>query len=154
MKKQILKSIAMIAMAIATTTSFSYAQQKEKEKKEVNHHVGEPGKGPHGGTIQEADPYHAEIGMKDGKVMLFLLTDEAKLMSNAGVTGTATFLMPDGKTIKASLTASGDDGFVVTNAEVISYKSCVVSFSVKGKTVTVKFKNQSAGTKTKQEHHH
>ena len=150
MKKQILKSIAMIALAISTTTSFSYAQ----EKKQVNHHVGQVGMGPHKGTIQEADPYHAEIGMKDGKVMLYLLTDEAKLMSNAGVTGTATFLMPDGKTINEVLTASGDDGFVVNNPAVMNYKSCMASFTVKGKTVTAKFKKQITGTKLKQEHHH
>ena len=58
-----LKSIAMFALAMATTTSFSNPQGM----KQVNHHVGQAGMGPHKGTIQEADPYHAEIGMKDGK---------------------------------------------------------------------------------------
>ena len=144
MKK--VKSIALIAILFLSGTTISFAQEKGKEKEE-NHHVGEPGMGPHKGTIQEADPYHAEIAMKDGKIMLYLLTDEAKMMSNAGVTCKATFLMHDGKTVKEIPVASGDDGFVVNNTDVMKYKSCVASFTVKGKTVTAKFKEMHPSKK-------
>ena len=137
MKKQKVKSI-LIAMAITMTGSMIYAQGA---KKEVNHHVGEVGKGPHGGTIQEADPNHAEILVKDGMVMLYLLDGDAKIIGNAGVTGKATFLMADGKSVNETLTASGDDGFMVNNKDVAKYKSCIASFTVKGKTVSAKFKN-------------
>ena len=141
MKNQILKVTAIIALAIVTSTSFSIARQKENEE---NHHVGEPGKGPHGGTVQEADPYHAEIAVKDGKVMLYLLDGDAKMMSNDGVIGSANFVMPDGKTIKEILTAHAGDGFEVSNAKVVNYKSCKATFTIKGKAVTAEFKNQAS----------
>ncbi len=113
-------------------------------KKEVNHHVGEVGKGPHGGTIQEADPNHAEILIKDGIVMLYLLDGDAKMINNAGVTAKATFLMLDGKSMNVTLTASGDDGFMVKDKSFAKYKSCIASFTMKGKTVSAKFKNYTA----------
>ena len=140
MKKQKVKSI-LIAIAITMTGSMVYAQGA---KKEVNHHVGEVGKGPHGGTIQEAEPNHAEILVKDGMVMLYLLDGDAKTIGNTGVTGKVTFLMPDGKSMNETLTASGDDGFMVNNKDVAKFSSCIASFTVKGKTVSAKFKNTSA----------
>lgn len=143
MKK--LKSISIIVLLLIAGANISYAQNKKGEAKEENHHVGEPGKGPHGGTIQEADPNHAEILVKDGMVMLYLLDGDAKTIGNAGVTGKATFLMPDGKSVNETLTASGDDGFMVNNKNVANYKSCIASFTVKGKTVSAKFKKYSAG---------
>ena len=54
---------------------------------ETNHHVGELGKGPHGGTIQEADPYHIEV-VADGKDLVFYLLDgDAKPLNMKKVTG-------------------------------------------------------------------
>ncbi|MEO5569502.1 MAG: heavy metal-binding domain-containing protein [Bacteroidia bacterium] len=146
MKKKILKTMTMIALAITTSTSFAFAQQKENEKEE-NHYVGEPGKGPHGGTMQEADPYHAEIAVKNDKVMLYLLDGDAKMMSNDGVIGSANFVMPDGKAIKEILTAHAEDGFEVNNPTVVNYKSCKVTFTVKGKAVTAHFKNYATSEK-------
>lgn len=145
MKK--LKSISVIALLLIAGANISYAQNKKgEEKKEVNHHVGEVGKGPHGGTIQEADPNHVEILVKGGMVMFYLLDGDAKTVGNEGVTGKATFLMPDGKSMNENLVASGDDGFMSSNKEAASYKSCVASFTVKGKTVSAKFKNYSAAS--------
>ncbi|HKR06609.1 MAG TPA: heavy metal-binding domain-containing protein [Bacteroidia bacterium] len=146
--KNSIKSMTMLLALIAAGTTVSFAQEKGKEKEE-NHHVGEVGKGPHGGTVQEADPNHAEILVKDGMVMLYLLDGDAKMMSNSGVTAKATFLMPDGKSVNETLTASGDDGFMVNNKDVVKYKSCIASFTIKGKTVSAKFKNYStASTKS------
>ena len=133
MKKQISKSIAMIALAIATTTSFSYAQEKGKEK-EVDHHVGEPGKGPHGGTIEEAEPNHLEILNKDGKVMFYMLNGDAEKKSNAGVTGTVMFMMKDKSTIKGTLTPMGDDGFSTDAKKASDFSRCIVTLKVNGKT--------------------
>lgn len=57
------------------------------EPQEEDHHVGELGKGPHGGTIEEADPNHIEI-VGDGKDLVFYLLDgAAKPMNMKDVTG-------------------------------------------------------------------
>ncbi len=69
-----------------------------------SHHVGNVGEGPHGGTVQEADPNHAEILVKDSKVYIYLL-----------------------------------DG----DAQPTTYKNCIVTAKVKGKSVSAKFKNYS-----------
>ena len=137
MKKQIIKSMTMIAIAIITSTTVSFGQKEE------NHHVGEAGMGPHKGTIQEADPYHAEILVKDGKLMFYLLDDDAKPMSNKGITGSVTLLMADGKSVVGKFIASGNDGFTIVNANAATFKSCIASFTVKGKTVSAKFKEMS-----------
>lgn len=134
------KSI-LIAIAITFTGSMVYAQHDhaKQEPKEENHHVGEVGKGPHGGTIQEADPYHAEVAFNDGNVMFYPLTGEAKPMSNAGVIATATLQGADGKTSTITLTPSGDDGFAAKGAKA-DFKNAVVTFKIKDKSVTAKFK--------------
>lgn len=146
--KNSIKSMTIVLALVAAGTTVSFAQEKGKQK-EVNHHVGEVGKGPHGGTIQEADPNHVEILVKDGMVILYLLDGDAKAVSNVGITGKVTFLMPDGKSVNETLTQSGVDGFMVNNKAVTNYKSCIASFTLKGKTVSAKFKNYntSAGKK-------
>ena len=54
---------------------------------EPDHHVGEFGKGPHGGTIEEADPYHIEILANGGDLVFFLLDGDAEPVSMKDVTG-------------------------------------------------------------------
>lgn len=73
--------------------------QKENNNSEENageqeedHHVGEIGKGPHGGTVEEAEPFHMEI-MEDGNNLLFYLLDgDAKPLDMEGVTGSVKIL--------------------------------------------------------------
>jgi hypothetical protein len=138
MKKTVFKSMAILAIALTSSVFTVNAQTKAED-----HKTGQAGQGPHGGTIQEADPYHAEILNKDGMVMLYLLDGKAAKMSSAGVTGKAIFMMADGKTITEVLKAKGDDGFEITNKAIAGYSSCIASFTVKGKTVTAKFKGSS-----------
>lgn len=57
------------------------------EEKEVDHHVGELGKGPHGGTIEEAEPNHIEIMSKGKDLMFYLLDGDAKPLDVTGTTG-------------------------------------------------------------------
>ena len=60
--------------------------------------VGVIGKGPHGGTIEEADPNHIEI-MADGDDLVFyLLDDETKPVDMRGVTGKAKMQYADKST--------------------------------------------------------
>ena len=134
------KSIGVFALLLTVLFSTNlFAQEKEE-----NHHVGEPGKGPHKGTIQEADPYHAELLVKDGKAYLYLLTDEAKPMSNTGITASAVFQLKDASSVNVTLTASGKDGFVANNDKIAGFTNCIATFKVKGKSVSAKFKNAAA----------
>ena len=122
---------AVFAMLFGSITA-TYAQ---------NHNVGKVGKGPHGGTIQEADPNHAEVLVKDGKVYIYILDGDAKPMLNKGITGTATLQFKDGHTVAANLVANGTDGFVIDNANAATYSNCIVTAKVNGKSVSAKFKN-------------
>ena len=132
-----LKSITLIALLLTAGATVSSAQEKGKEE---NHHVGEQGMGPHKGTVQEADPYHAELFNKEGKVAIYLLDGNAKSMSNKGVTGTAIFQFADKTSANVTLVPGGDDGFSVANDKAASFTSCLITFKVNGKTVIAKFK--------------
>lgn len=106
-----------------------------------SHNVGKVGKGPHGGTVQEAEPNHAEVLVKDSKVYIYILDGDAKPMSNKGITGNATLQFADASTATANLVASGTDGFVLDNAKAAAYKNCILTAKVNGKSVSAKFKN-------------
>jgi rubrerythrin len=138
-----LKSIAVAALLITAGTTTSFAQEKE-----ADHHIGKPGMGPHKGTIQEADPYHAEILNKDGKVTFYLLDGDAKPMSNKGVTGSVILQFADKTSATVSLTPMGDDGFSVSNDKASTFTSSVVTFKVNGKSVTAKFKAEKGKSYT------
>ncbi len=73
--------------AIQAITVDSSNVPVKTEEQEEDHHVGEVGKGPHGGTIEEADPNHMEI-VADGKDLVFYLLDgDAKPVDMKNVTG-------------------------------------------------------------------
>ena len=139
MKTNKLKSIIIVVAMVLTAATTSYAQSK--------HHVGEVGKGPHGGTVQEADPYHGEINIKAGKVYFYLLDGDAKPMRNPGITGKALLQFADGKTISKNLVANGTDGFIIQDNKAANYVNCIVTVMVKGKSVSAKFKNYITGKK-------
>ncbi len=148
MKALKLKTIVAVFTMMLLGITTAYAQKNP-------HNVGVVGKGPHGGTVQEADPNHAEILVKNNKVYIYILDGNAKPVSNADITGKALFQFADGTTINETLVASGTDGFVVSNPKALTYKNCIVTATVKGKSVSSKFKNYTmtkpaATTK----HHH
>ncbi len=123
----------MMLLGITTT----YAQKNP-------HHVGEAGKGPHGGTVQEAEPNHAEILVKDNKVDFYILDGNAKPISNKGITGTALLQFKDASTANANLVAGGTDGFMIDNAKAATFSNCIVTAKVNGKSVSAKFKNTAS----------
>ena len=144
MKSKIKVIVAALAMLLGSVTTTN-AQ---------SHNVGKVGKGPHGGTVQEADPNHAEVLVKDGKVYIFVLDGDAKPMSNKGITGTGTLQFADASTATANLVASGTDGFVLDNAKAATYKNCIVTTKVNGKSVSAKFKNYTTVKAPAATHHH
>ncbi|HQF27312.1 MAG TPA: hypothetical protein PLH61_05720 [Bacteroidia bacterium] len=108
-------------------------------EQEEDHHVGEIGKGPHGGTIEEADPYHIEI-VADGHDLIFYLLDaDAKPLDMNDVTGNIriTYGRKPGTIInlmmmKNKLTAMNaniDEHFITTCTLTKGDKSYVASFN-------------------------
>ena len=131
--KTIITAITMMLIGITTT----YAQKNP-------HNVGIAGKGPHGGTVQEADPNHAEILVKDNKVHIYILDGDAKPISNKGITGKAVLQFKDASTANANLVADGTDGFMIDDAKAATFSNCIVTAKVNGKSVSAKFKNTAS----------
>ncbi|MEO8087846.1 MAG: DUF2231 domain-containing protein [Bacteroidota bacterium] len=88
----------------ATMPNTNDAKEEVKpEAQEEDHHVGELGKGPHGGTIEEADPNHMEI-VSDGSDLIFYLLDgDTKPLEMKNVTGNVQMKYADKSTKKIVL---------------------------------------------------
>jgi hypothetical protein len=145
MKALKLKTIvAVFAMMLLGVTA-TFAQKNP-------HNVGVAGKGPHGGTVQEADPNHAEILLKDGMLQFFVLDGDAKPMANKGITGTVLLQFADGTSKTVALMPMGTEGFMADDAKASTYSNAIATFKVNGKSVSAKFKNKPA--KPADAHHH
>ena len=129
----------ILAIVISTVGTFGAMAQDHDNSK-----------APHGGKVEEAGAYHIEALTKDNKVSFFLLDGKAKAMSNKGVTGSVLLQFADGKTKTVVLTASGSDGFDAKDAQAATYAKAIVTFKVKGKTVSAKFSTDAK----KEAHHH
>jgi uncharacterized membrane protein len=70
-----------------TSKSENTTSGKKPEAQEEDHHVGEQGKGPHGGTIEEADPNHIEMVSNGGDLVFYLLDGDAKPLDMKNVSG-------------------------------------------------------------------
>lgn len=106
---------------------------------EEGHHVGEIGKGPHGGTIEEADPYHMEIAAKGSDLIFYLLDEDAQPMDMKGITGnvkiqyidksknTIDLMMMDGKL--TAMNAKNGKSFIANCKLIKNGKSYEASFN-------------------------
>ena len=131
---------AILAIVISTMGTFGAMAQDHDNSK-----------APHGGKVEEAGQYHIEVLTKDNKLSIFLLDGKAKAMSNKGVSGSVLLQFADGKTKTVVLTAAGTDGFDAKEALATTYTKAIVTFKVKGKTVSAKF---STVAKKEAHHHH
>ena len=130
---------AILAILITTMATFGAMAQDHDNSK-----------APHGGKVEEAGQYHIEVVTKDNKLSFFLLDGKAKAMSNKGISGSVLLQFADGKTKTVVLTAAGTDGFDAKDAIAITYTKAIVTFKVKGKTVSSKFSTVAK----KKAHHH
>ena len=141
MKKIISISVLIFAMAISLQ---SFAQHNSKEHAHTS--------GPYGGTVETASGgYHIEMVNKDGKIQFFLLDANSKTLKEKDVKGELLMQFKDGTTKTVLLTASGD-GFVTTDAKVISFSNLVVTFQVGKKTASAMFKAISSTKKATHKH--
>ena len=145
MKAVNLKTIIAAFTIMLLSISTSFAQKNP-------HNVGVAGKGPHGGTVQEADPNHAEILLKDGMLQFFVLDGDAKPLANKGITGTVLLQFADGTSKTVALMPMGTEGFMADDAKASTYSNAIATFKVNGKSVSAKFKNKPA--KPADAHHH
>lgn len=65
------------------------------------------GSGPHGGRVEDAGPWHAELVVGDGTVAAYLSDETGKPVPVTGFAGTA-ILIADGKPARIPLTPEGD----------------------------------------------
>lgn len=119
---------AIFAIAISTMGTFGAMAQDHDNSN-----------APHGGKVEEAGAYHIEAVTKDNKVSFYLLDGKAKAMSNKGVTGSVLLQFADGKTKPVLLSELGTEGFEAKDALAATYTKAIVTFKVKGKTVSAKF---------------
>ena len=72
---------------LSITKSENEKEENKSGEKEEDHHVGEIGRGPHGGTIEEADPLHMEIVADGNDLVFYLLDGDAKPLAMNNISG-------------------------------------------------------------------
>ncbi len=70
-----------------STTSENKNEESKTGGLEESHHVGEKGMGPHGGTIEEAEPLHMEIVANGRDLVFYLLDSHAKPLAMSSISG-------------------------------------------------------------------
>lgn len=97
-------------------------------------------KGPHGGRLADAGPYHAELVAKDKAIEIFLMGESDKPVDPKGFKGVAVFNV-GGKAQRIMLTPS-DKGALSGEAATAlpsNPKGAVQLTAPDGKTATAKF---------------
>jgi Heavy metal binding domain len=101
-------------------------------------------KAPHGGMVRTAGDYHIEVVAAPGQLTVYLLDGKEGITANKGVTGTATVQTTDNKSATVTLTPAGDEHFVAKLADGATARTAVISFQVKGKSVSAIFDKLAA----------
>jgi uncharacterized membrane protein len=78
------------SLSSALIKSANDSSSVKSEAGEDDHHVGEIGKGPHGGTVEEADPDHMEISTDGNDLIFYLLDGDAKPLDMKAVSGSVS----------------------------------------------------------------
>ncbi|WP_326991062.1 hypothetical protein [Chitinophaga sp. 212800010-3] len=128
--------------------SQAHAQQKHSASNHSNP------KGPHGGKVEEAGSFHAEVLIKEGKAIFYLLDDKARALPNSGVTGSVMLMFSDGSMKTITLTSEGSEGFVANESKAVTYTQAIVTFKTKGQTATAKFNAASSSADEHSGHRH
>ena len=111
------------------------------EAQEEDHHVGEIGKGPHGGTTEEADPNHIEI-VADGKDLVFYLLDgDAKPLDMKNVTGSVKIQYAN-KSVKTINLMNMDGKLTAMGAKNEQGFTAVCTLTEDGKSYSASFESK------------
>ncbi|WP_138994300.1 hypothetical protein [Larkinella sp. C7] len=128
-----IKSIALAVALLLAGSTLSFAQTS-----------GHSHKATHGGTVQTAGDYHIEMVISENMLSFYLLDGKENTLSNKGITGDATFEFASKATTKLPLKTGDKDAFQVDVPKANLFAHCTVSLTVKGKTISSKFKNTAA----------
>jgi len=128
MKK--IKSIALAFSLLIAGSTISYAQT-----------AGHAHKAAHGGMVQTAGKYHIEMVKGADNISFYLLDAKEKTVSNKGIKGTAVFEFANKTKANLPLKNGSENVFLVSTPRASIFTYCTVSFNVKGKNVSAKFKN-------------
>lgn len=132
-----MKTIKTIAFAFAlfiAATSASFAQ-------------GHSHKPPHGGTLREASGYHIEMVSASGNVNFYVMDASNSLLADKTLSGEVVFESAN-KTKSTAILKKADNGPLqaeLPKKEI--FATCTANLMVRGKAVTVSFKNTSESEK-------
>jgi hypothetical protein len=130
-----MKKIKSIALALA----FIIAGATNAHAQTENH----THKAAHGGVVQEAGNYHIEMVTGANMISFYLLDAKGKTVVNNAISGTAVFDFFNKTKATSPVTKADKNAFQVATPKANIFTYCTVSFMVKGKSITAKFKNNA-----------
>lgn len=130
MKK--IKSITLALTFLIAGATNSYAQTENHTHKAA-----------HGGVVQEAGNYHIEMVTGENMISFYLMDAKEKTLANKMITGTAVFDFFNKTKATSQLAKADKNAFQVATPKANIFTYCTVSFMVKGKSITAKFKNNA-----------
>ena len=137
------KFLALLATGLLLAPA-TYAQHDHAAHGAAHTGESHTHKAPHGGTVRTAGEYHIEVVAAPGQLTVYLLDGKEGVTPNKGVSGSATVQTTDNKSATVTLTPAGDDHFVAKLAEGAAARTAVISFQVKGKSVSAIFDKLAA----------
>jgi hypothetical protein len=127
-----MKTKTLILMLLLTGSSVLYSQSTEPITP-----------GPHGGTVKATEGYCIEMLSPGGILNAFLLDKCWNPMDNKEMMCEVRYLFHDGKETTLKLVRLGKDGFRTEEA-IGQYSSCLLTFELKSREVSVRFNNEEA----------
>ena len=113
-------------------------EESKTGMQEEYHHVGEIGKGPHGGTIEEAEPFHMEIVSDNNDLVFYLLDGDAKPVDMKNVTGIVKMKYSN-KINKTIELMEMDNKFTAMQAVIGKAFTAVCTLTKEGKSYSASF---------------
>lgn len=96
-------------------------------------------KPPHGGKVKAAKNYFIELLFTRENTFIYLFdSKDQKSINNTGITGKIVFTDFDNISSSSDLAAYSNDGFIA-KTNIPAYKSCIVSFEIKGVHISAQF---------------
>lgn len=138
-----LKSIAFAFSLLIAGSTISYAQTG-----------GHSHKAAHGGMVQTAGKYHIEMVKGADNISFYLLDAKEKTVSNKGIKGNAVFEFANKTQANLPLKSGSENAFLVSKPQASIFAYCTVSFNVKGKNISTKFKNNVPQSVLEHGHEH
>lgn len=141
MKK--IKSIGFAFTLLLAGSTISYAQTE-----------GHAHKAAHGGMVQPAGDYHIEMVKGANTISFYLLDNKENTVSTEAIKGTAVFEFSNKTKATAPLKNGDKNAFLANAPKANIFAFCTVSFMVKGKNITAKFKNDVSEADLEHGHQH